>query len=362
MAERRESDAGERTQQPTALRLKEARQRGQTPRSADLTAAAAVLGCAIALSVMGPTLLNEMTKMTATFLDGGAVGVETDGARLAEMAVRATRLSAGIVFGVLIAVAVGVAVVGFVQVGPLLATERIRPSLTRISPGANLGRLFSLRTLVRAVQVGAKLALVAAVGYWAIRPALPVLAAAGGLDARALAGVVGGLLGAVALRIGVGMLAIAGADLLYQRWQHRRDLRMTRREWLDEMKKTEGDGRVRQRRRQVARQLGDWRGVKETPSASLVVYDRRGWVAALRYGPGDEAPTVVAAGRAWAAVRIRRSARQAGVPSAADTRTAQAICRQCNRGDRIPEELYETVARLLARHGPAARASSENDG
>jgi flagellar biosynthesis protein FlhB len=144
-----------------------------------------------------------------------------------------------------------------VQVRGVVAAERIRPDLERISPRAGLRRLFSTRTFVRAVLAAAKIGVVAAVGYWTFRPALRRLAGAGALDASGLAGRAGSLVGALAIRIALCLLALAVADFLYQRWQYRRDLRMTRREWLEDIRKAEGDWRLRRRRREVARHLSD---------------------------------------------------------------------------------------------------------
>ena len=357
MAEDRTDSLGERTEQPTPPRLKEARDRGQVPRSAELTSAAAVLAGLLALALLGPGLLVEMTKMTATFLeaDPGASG-RSEGLR--ELVARGAAGSLARVGGMLAVVAGVVAGVGLLQVGPLAATKRLRPDLGRLSPAAGLRRLLSTRTIARAVATLAKIVLVGAAAYVVLGPLLPRLAAASGMAPSRLAGEAGRLAAGLALRIAMGLLVLAGADWLYQRWQHRRDLRMTRREWLQDMRKMEGDPRLRRRRREVGRQLTDWRIGRSVRSAAVVLSEPHGRAAALRYDATGGAPRVVAKGTGLSALRIRRSAEVAGVPVVTDAAAARAVCGACRTGEEVPEPLYETVAEHLA----AAAAGAGREG
>ena len=174
------------------------------------------------------------------------------------------------------------------------------------------------------------------------------------MDAWQLAGEAGSLACGVALRIGLCLLALGGADWLYQRWQHGRDLRMTPREWARDLRTMEGDEHVRRRRRELARQLGDSRALRDVAGACLVVFDPHRCAAALRYDASAEAPIVVAKGTGLAALRIRRTAEASHVPLVAEAAVAGDICRSCRAGEAIGEGLYDAVARLLARRaGPA---------
>ncbi|MGB2824664.1 MAG: EscU/YscU/HrcU family type III secretion system export apparatus switch protein, partial [Phycisphaerae bacterium] len=118
MARHREDEYGERTHEPTSLRLAEARRRGQVPRSAELTSAAAALSCVLILALIGPGLLSEMTKMTATFLDGRSAGIGASGGELRELALRGAGRSAAMVCGLLVGCTGLAALVGLAQVGP----------------------------------------------------------------------------------------------------------------------------------------------------------------------------------------------------------------------------------------------------
>jgi len=352
MAETRRDESGDRTQVPTQLRLAEARRQGRVARSGELTAAAAVVGCMTILAVLGPGLLKEMTRMTAAFLDAGSDDPAYSGEVVRELLVRGAGPSVTMVVALLLASSAVVALVGGVQVGGGVWPGQVRPDFQRINPWAGAGKLWSSRTAVRAALTVVRVAVVAVVTVESVRSAMPRLLAAGGMNAWQLAGEAGNLVGGVALRIGLCLLALGGADWLYQRWQHKRDLRMTRAEWVRDLRTMEGDGHVRRRRHELAGQLSDVRALRDVGSAHVVVFDPHGGAAALRYDASAEAPIVVAKGTGLGALRLRRTAEASGVAVVAEPTVARKICRQCRSGETIAEGLYDAVARILAGHGP----------
>ncbi len=255
MSQERTDQTGERTEKATPLRLEEARKRGQVPRSADLTSALAGLAAILVLALAGPGLLREMTSMTAALLDNRGIALDPArddiGQAVATAAGGAIARSAGI----MAAIAGLIAVAAFAQVGPLWASERVAPDWDRVSMSAGWQRLMSSRTLVRAVFTVAKVAAAVAVAWWSAQPMLGRMLAAPRLGAWPLAGEAGNLVAVVMLRIGLCLLVLAAAEYVYQRFQHGRDLRMTRREWLDDMKRAEGDPVTRRQRRQLGKQI-----------------------------------------------------------------------------------------------------------
>ena len=182
MAEAEREQLGERTEQPTELRLAEARRRGQVARSVELASAASALAAAIALGLAGPGLLNEMTKMTATFLDGRNASLDVRSGELRVLVPSATGSTLAATAALLAACAALAGLAAFIQVGPMVVAERVAPDWTRLSPAAGLGRLLSLRTLVRAAATLAKLGALAAIGYWAFRPVMARLLTAGAME------------------------------------------------------------------------------------------------------------------------------------------------------------------------------------
>ncbi len=259
MASLRENYA-DRTEMPTALRLREARQRGQVARSGDFVAAVVILGGVLLLGAVGPKMLNAFRDMTATMLDFGSAESSVDAARAALFN------CIWPVVGAVAVVAVGVAFVAVlanvVQVGLFVTTEPLRADFSRLNPAAGLGRMFSLRSLVRTAMAIAKLAVVIVLGFAAVRSVLS-LTARPEATAWQIAGALGGRLYSMAVRMGIVLLVLAAADWLYQRWQYRQDLKMTRQEVLDELRQTEGSPISRRRRKDSKKLAGETAGNKD---------------------------------------------------------------------------------------------------
>jgi len=236
--------AGERTEMPTPLRLAEARRQGHVARSAELVAAAVSLAGLAALAVLGRGAFEALRQMTALML--GRAGA--DGAAWSTEAARAAwpvlvRFVALLVAVVLAAVAANVA-----QFGLLLSGEPVKVDLARVSPAAGLARMFSLRSAVRVAMSAAKLAIVAIVVWVMVRGAMLASESPATASAEELARLAGGKLLAGGLWAAAGISALAVVDLIYQRWQYRQDLKMTRREFLEDLRQMEGGSRIAARR------------------------------------------------------------------------------------------------------------------
>jgi len=152
----------------------------------------------------------------------------------------------------------------------------------------------------------------------------------------------------LALRV-VGLyVVLAAADYGYQRWRHERDLRMTKREVLDETRQQEANPEIRARVRNLQQDRRLRRMMQEVPQASVVVVNPTHIAVALRYTAGMRAPQVVAKGKRLMAQRILAAARAAGVPVVQDVPLARTLFKAVEVGGEIPAALYRAVAQILA--------------
>ena len=234
-------DLGERTIAPTRLRLAEARRRGTVPRSGDLTAAVLTAGALVLLAALGPGLLSDLTAMVSSMLAGPPADAG-GAAELGPFLWRCAAPAVGTVAAFCLVLAALAVPTGIAQVGLVASTEPVRADWRRLSPSQNLRRMFSARSMVRAVMALAKLAVVVALAFVTIRSALPAIAGAAAGPPGQIAASVGDLVLSLGLRTAGALGALALIDLAYQRWQHLRDLRMTRREFLDELKRNRRSG------------------------------------------------------------------------------------------------------------------------
>lgn len=337
--------SGARTEEPTPLRLREARRRGEVARSAELTAAAALAGGLAGLALLGPSLPGELARAVraaATAADGldGAAALHSALALTLRLTLPPAACAAGA------AAACGAAQAGFVW-SPAAA----RPRLSRLDPLRGLARLFAPSQAARtALGIAKALALVLVVAAWwpgaaRVLAALPRASAPGALDAALP------LVGGLALRLAAALAVVGAAELALERRRLRRALRMTRDEVRRELREDEGDPAHRAERRRLHRTLLEAGAVAR---ATVVVVNPTRLAVALRHERGgDGAPRVVAKGSGDAAARIRSQARRAGVPVVRDVPLARALHRLADVGDEIPEELYDAAAALLVHlHRP----------
>lgn len=153
----------------------------------------------------------------------------------------------------------------------------------------------------------------------------------------------------VGMRVALLLLVLAILDYGYQKFRNEQELKMTKQEIKEEMRRMEGDPKVKQRRRQVAMQLISKRLKRDVPTADVVVTNPTELAIALKYdGAEMRAPKVVAKGQGHMARRIREIAIEHGVPIVERRPLARAMYRMVEVGQEIPEEFYSAVAEILA--------------
>jgi len=138
-------------------------------------------------------------------------------------------------------------------------------------------------------------------------------------------------------------------DYGFQRWNRERDLRMTKQEGKEELRRMEGDPLVKQRRFRVARQLSLQRISQAVPKADVVVTNPTHFAVALQYqSKSMRAPKVVAKGADFLAHRIRQIAIAEGVPIVERKELARGLYYAVDIGQEITPQFYGPVAEILA--------------
>lgn len=350
--------ADEKTEAPTPRRLQEARQRGQVPRSQDLTAAVLLFSAFLALALVGPALWKTLIDITQAGLGGDFSTSIDDVLILASISISEAlkRLAPFllIIFGAMLVALVG-------QVGLLFTFEPLRPSLNKINPLSGLQRLFSVRSVMLAVVNFAKLIVVAAVAYVVLLSSADSVIFAFTFDYLQLAHLGWALLFRLGMSLSVALLILALLDLAWQRYRHIRDMRMTKEEVKDELRSMEGDPQIKRRRREVQLQLAFQRLRKDVPKADVVVTNPTHYAVAIAYDTDTmPAPRVVAKGADWMALRIRMLAQEFNIPIVQRPPLARALYESVKVGQFVPERLYRAIAEILAyvyeltRHTPRA--------
>jgi len=341
-------DTAEKTEAPTPRRLQESREKGQVAKSTDLAAAAGLLASLLVLNFYGSAILTGFMDLMcqSLSLDKAAVTGPLALDQGWRIAYRHAWAVVAPIFIILFVVAI---VVNLMQVGFMFVSKPITPSLEKISPLSGIKRLFSLRSAMRLVMSFSKVGIITAVAYFTIKSFMPALVGLVGLSFTEVVTCGANLVFQLGLRMALVLLFLALLDYAYQKHQTLKDLRMSKEEIKEEMKRMEGDPIMRQRRRNVARQLATQRMSQAVPKADVVITNPTELAIALQYDPDSMyAPKVVARGAGFLAQRVRKIALEHGVPIIERKPLAQALYKSCEVGDYVPPELYKAVAEVLA--------------
>ncbi|MET0050639.1 MAG: flagellar biosynthesis protein FlhB [Candidatus Thiodiazotropha sp.] len=338
----------EKTEQPSAKRLDDAKRKGQVPRSRELNSMAVTLGGVIALMVMSRPISDQFSAMMSS-------GFHLTREQIFDVNAMLSGLGTGIVqvfyvltpfFGLVVLAAIlsSVALGGF-----SISGESMTPKLEKLNPLKGLKRVFSPRGLVEMLKAMAKFFLIGGTTALLLDMTLDDYLAMHAMDIAQALSHMSTLIGWSVILLASTMILIAAIDVPFQVWDHKRQLKMTRQELRDEMKETEGRPEVKGRIRQLQREMAHKRMMQEVPKADVIVTNPTHYAVALKYDPESmHAPKLVAKGADLVAQNIRKVAQEANVQVVESPVLARAIYFHTEINTFIPAGLYLAVARLLA--------------
>jgi flagellar biosynthesis protein FlhB len=342
------ASGGDRTEKATPKKRLEARQKGQVARSMDLNGAVVLLASLLALSTFAPAMYHRMADASRQLLlwtaqpdivgrDGlGKVFSTVGSAWLLSLApIAAVCLVAGVLASV-------------VQVGLQPSPQALKPDMKRLNPLTGAKQIFGTHAVFEGAKSVVKLLAVGAIATLAVLPKFDELAALVGMPPAVLLPELCRQVLGIAQRGAFAYLAIALADVVYQRWRHEKQLKMDKQDVKDEYKQQQLPSEVKSAQRRRSIELARARMMDAVPTADVVVTNPTHYAVALRYSAEALAPVVVAKGQDLVALRIREIARDAGVTVVPDPPLARAIHGTVDIGRMIPEELFQAVAELLA--------------
>ncbi len=340
------SDDTERTLDPTDQRREKFRKEGRFAKARDAGGVAATLAVAMVLTGSAGTLVGSIRELFARSLgDLGALE------RLGPWSIVSSAFTHTITLaGPPVAAAVGASVVvGLAQSGFRPYTEMLEVKFERLDPRQAIGRLFSPGRASKETAV-AMLRLFA-VGYVAWRAfalELPRLAVLSRIPLSGALPVLAGALGRVVITATAALLIVALIDYGQSWFTLSREMKMTRKERTDEARQQDGDPKAKARMKSRARALAKKRALSSVKDADVVVTNPTHVAVALRYGPKDPAPVVVAKGHDDVAMLIRAQARKFGIPILENRRLARALDAEVQLGRPVPPAHFAAVARVLA--------------
>ena len=334
------ADAEDRTEAASPRRLERARSDGNVPISREVASLAGLGVATLMLSTMGPTL-----GQTALFRLTPMLDMSSDPLATLQQAIITVALLAG---PIVLSVAAALVIAALLQTGVVFNTSAIMPDLARLSPMRGLKRIFGVRGLVEAGKSLVKLVVFGLVAYHVLANHVSELTSAlmwtsGHMAQRILQMLLELLFPLLGLQV-----VVAGADTVWSRHKHARDLRMSKQDLRDEAKETDGNPMIKARLRQIRMMRAKKRMLAAVPKATVVVTNPTHYAIALAYDRGNGgAPRVVAKGVDEVAARIREVASEHRIPLVPNPPLARALY-EVELDAEIPAEHFKAVAEIIA--------------
>ncbi|MFC4598956.1 flagellar biosynthesis protein FlhB [Cohnella hongkongensis] len=340
--------AGEKTEKATPKKRQESRKKGQVAKSVEIPSTLILLACICFLVMVGPFLEKQLLSLIGdAFLHRLNMQV-TDSNVLAlfnHYAIQMLILMAP-VFIIVVVIAFAA---NYVQIGWLFTFEPLQPKLEKLNPISGAKNLFGMRSLVEFLKSGLKLVCVAVIVFmvlWSERKRLLDLAF---LPIPDIFAFVTSLTVRLGLFIAVLLFILAIGDMMYQRYEYEKNLRMSKQDIKDEHKNVEGNPLIKAKIRERQRRMALMRMMQEVPGADVVITNPTHFAVALKYDAAKmDAPTVVAKGQDYIALRIREIAKQNDVITMENKPLARALFERTEVGQSVPADLFQAVAEVLA--------------
>lgn len=347
----KEGQDGEKTEEPTAKKLEDARKKGQVMRSTEVVTAATLLAFFFMLKIFVGFIGNRfMTSFRQT------IGFISDYTSEPFTLNTARTIIRGFFWNIIVA-AFPIMIVGLVvtivaivfQVKWKVTAEPLKPKFDKFNPVTGMKRLFSKDKIMDLFKSIAKVVILAYVVYSYLKNQWPLIYKMYSYTLPQAIAVIGDTVINVGIRISALFAVIAMFDLFYQKWKYHQDMMMSKQEVKDEYKNSEGDPKVKSQQKQRMQQASQRRMMQDLPNADVVITNPTHLAVAIKYDKDtNEAPVVVAKGADYLAQKIKDRARENAIEIVENKPLARMLYHNVEIGAEIPPELYQMVAEVLA--------------
>ncbi|MCX7714807.1 MAG: flagellar biosynthesis protein FlhB [Clostridia bacterium] len=341
----------DKTEKATPKRRKEAREKGQVFKSADLSAAILLLSMFGILKVAGGTFVYNVEKLYLKYFS--MAGTATEPLNTDDLA--SIFLSAAVIFFIIIVPILGASllvslITNYLQVGFLNVKDPLTPKWEKINPIQGLKRIFSMRSVIEMVKSIIKFTVMAYILYKEIRKTFSSFPSLISSELVVSLKFVVDFTMKVAFKLGLALLIIGVIDYFYQWWEYERSLMMTKQEVKDEFKQTEGDPYIKGKLKQKRTQMSMMRMMSEVAKADVVITNPTHYAIAIVYDETiGSAPIVLAKGKDFVAQKIKEKAKELKIEIVENKPLAQALYATVEIGEEIPSEFYAAVAEILVK-------------
>ena len=341
--------ADEKTEKATPKKRDETRKKGQVPKSTDVNTSLMMLIVFLFLWMYGGNMIVSMFADMQREIFTNYLITEVTPESVARMFLTISTQALLAVLPLMLLAAFAGTFGSFIQVGAMFSTEPLKAKLNKLDPIKGFKRIFSARALVELAKSVLKISLVGTtvvIIIWTHLDEVMLLSQKSITDAM---GVIGWLTIMMGLAVAILLMILSIPDYIYQRYDHEKQIRMSKKDIKDEHKNIEGDPRIKSKRKQKQMELAMQRMMQEIPNADVVITNPTHFAVVLKYDESKaEAPFVVAKGVDFSAQRIKKRAQEHGIPMVENRLLARALYSQADIGQQVPTDLFKSVAEVLA--------------
>lgn len=337
----------EKTEKATPKKLKDARKKGQVAKSQDFPSALTfVTGLSMTLAMAGYLYDKLAGFMLQMFLVAPKINVEQTAPYFLREMINVILYASLPIAGIVIIVGL---VVGFLTVGPTFAVEVFKPDIKKFDIIKNLGQKFKMKTVVELIKSTLKIFGAAFLIYLIIKAHVSDIVATIAVPVVVSAVILKTIIYKIAISIGVYFTLIAIADLVYQRLNFAKEMKMEKYDVKQEYKDSEGNPEIKGKRRQIAQEIAyDDGGASQVKRAKTIVTNPHDVAAAIGYEPNKyKAPWIIAIGQGNQALAIINAAVEHNIPVMRNVPLAHELLEEGEVNKFIPESTYEAIGEIL---------------
>lgn len=341
----------DKTEEPTAKKLQDARKEGQVAKSQELISGAMLFTLFIAIKLFGSYLANSFLKVfhrnygyISTYtIQKPELGHFTSMFNRAMLDIILMTLPV-FAFGIVVAFALNV-----FQVKWQVTSKPLQPKLNRLNPVSGFKKIFSMEKLFELVKAIAKIVIIFWVAYSTLMAEIDTMKILYDLELIPAVVYITNFVVNMGIKISAVYLLIGFADFIYQKMKFKKDMRMSKQEVKDEYKQQEGDPQVKGKIKSKMRESSMRRMMQNMPDADVVITNPTHFACAIKYDKEKaSAPVLVAKGADHLAQKIKDIAKEYDVPIVENKPLARMLYYNVELDAEIPQELYQMTAEVLA--------------
>lgn len=337
----------DKTEEPTPKKKKDARKQGNIAKSAEVNKAMTFIAILVVIYMMSGSIISELQGFIVNILSGDfSMTMNDNTIKILMFKVMMSFMK--IVLPISLIIMVFGILGSLIQTGLFFSMESLKPKFSKLNPLTGLKNMFSMKAIVNLIKSMVVICIMIYLGYSFMSKNFEGIIKSGDIYLPYMFNIVLDLIKSILTSITLAVAVVATLDYGYEKFSHKKGLKMTKQEVKEEYKQMEGDPHIKGKIKQKQRQMANQRMMQAVPSSTVIVTNPTHISIAIRYEQGkDTTPIVVAKGADEVAFRIREIAKSHDIPIIENVPLARLIYKEVDIDQEIPEEMYKAVAEVL---------------